>query len=895
MKLRFEKLTSRGNLLGGDGAISKDGTLAAYVSAEREGPQLEVARIETGERLPLSLLPASFSFWGWNFSPDGKYVYYTVEDVNNPTGGSLYRVPVQGGEPERLLVRINTRVSFSPDGKRFVFRRRVSEETRSDLVIANADGSDQRRWISSTSSSDFWDFRWSHDGQRIGYVRYTEDGAGGLWHLAEREVNGGVEQAISNQRRERITSFDWLPDGKQVVFISRDPESGLRQLWQLTLSGRTEYRLSNDANDYSGLSVSDDGDLMTSLIERPSRLFVAPTFVPGKPRQISSGAPSYDSLEWTPDGRILFVVREQGWLDLWVMNNDGSNARRLTAGVGNNTYPTMSPDGRTVVFFSDRDGRFRLWRMDSDGSNPTPLTRAALGRAQVTPDSKEVLFSRQLHEGWSLWRVPLSGGKEEFAGRMGSPAFEVSRDLRSIAFEPEGKEGQRAGVSISAFDRMISGNPGNIGPRAHYFTMHWFQGGNSLAYVVNSHDLELYSPGSGMRRILLQGPDELIFSFAFSPDSKQVVYNSGRVQCDLVLVRPAGARVAGTTPSRPTSSDRKAIASTSIPSPIRGAEVLALYEKGRDRWKQRTLGGLNSGVGFFQEAVRKDPSFSAAWAGLADCYVLLDSYVLGEPSGSYLKAQEAVSEALRLDPNLAEAHTTQGFINYRYKWDWDGANQEFTRAIELNPGYVTARHWYGEFLIASGRFDGGVSHIREALRLEPSSLIINADLGWALYLSGRDDEALLQLQKTLAMDLSFEMTLYYLIDVYEKKRLYTDATRTFQKWLEMYSGAASPASKSASNLEAVLANSGYSGVLRRRIELLKQASQGKESRMERAKVHALLGEKDQAMEWLERAYQDRNADLVFIRVHPAFDKLRDDRRFNSLLRRINAALSLYGV
>jgi TolB-like protein/Flp pilus assembly protein TadD len=308
------------------------------------------------------------------------------------------------------------------------------------------------------------------------------------------------------------------------------------------------------------------------------------------------------------------------------------------------------------------------------------------------------------------------------------------------------------------------------------------------------------------------------------------------------------------------------------------------YLKGRYFWNKRTEEGLKKGIDFFGQALEKDPAYALAYTGLADCYYLLADYRFVPWKEAYPRAKGAATKALELDETLAEAHTSLALIKDRYEWDWPGAEREFKRAIELNPNYATAHHWYSNYLEEMGRHDEAIAEIKRAQQLDPLSLIINAVVGLRFRSARRYDEAIEQLRKTLEMDPNFAMAHFLLGGVYKQKGQYESAIAEYQKGRSASGGSV--------HLLAALGRA-YAAAGKRR-KALKILGELKELSKRRyvsasfvASIYVALGEKDQALEWLEKGYRDRDAAMVGLNWVPTFDPLRSDPRFEDLLRRMN--------
>jgi len=312
-------------------------------------------------------------------------------------------------------------------------------------------------------------------------------------------------------------------------------------------------------------------------------------------------------------------------------------------------------------------------------------------------------------------------------------------------------------------------------------------------------------------------------------------------------------------------------------------EAYEAYLKGRYFWNKRTGDGLKKAIGYFNLAIEKDPNYAEAYSGLADSYALSGDweYAILSPRDASANAKAAATKALALDDSLAEAHTSLAFALDLYDWDWAFADKEYQRAIELNPGYATAHHWYAWHSIVMGRSSEGIFELRKAESLDPLSLIISADLADALCIAHLYDEAVQQSRKTLEMDPNFALAHYQLGQVFEQKHMHNEAIAELQRAIELSGGNAA----FDSNLAYAYAASG------RRDEAIKIAKdletpqrQSSAADANIALIYVGLGDNDQAMIWLYKAYQARFNPSILLR--PAFDPLRSDARFQNLLRRI---------
>jgi serine/threonine protein kinase/TolB-like protein len=314
--------------------------------------------------------------------------------------------------------------------------------------------------------------------------------------------------------------------------------------------------------------------------------------------------------------------------------------------------------------------------------------------------------------------------------------------------------------------------------------------------------------------------------------------------------------------------------------PTQNVEAYQLYMKGRYRWNRRDEESVKKAIEYFNQAIAKDPTYALAYAGVADCYLVLEDHRYMAPSEAIPKAKAAVTRALEIDPNLAEAHAGLGTIK-ESEWDWSGAGKEFKRAIELNPNYATARHWYASHLARLGRLDEAMAEIQKAKELDPLSLIINLNVGIYLIRQRKYDQAIEELRKLTDMDPSYSGAHNFLAEAYRLKKMYRESISERQKVLQLEGDK-----ELAEALQQGYAAAGYRGALQNQIRILEERSKRKYvSPILIADDYVCLGEKERAFVWLEKAYQERASNLGYLK-DPLYDPLRSDPRFQDLLRRV---------
>jgi TolB-like protein/DNA-binding winged helix-turn-helix (wHTH) protein/Flp pilus assembly protein TadD len=328
-----------------------------------------------------------------------------------------------------------------------------------------------------------------------------------------------------------------------------------------------------------------------------------------------------------------------------------------------------------------------------------------------------------------------------------------------------------------------------------------------------------------------------------------------------------------------TAQEQAALKQAKVVSP----EAYESYLKGRYFWNKRTAESLKVALAYFNQAIDEDPKYAPAYAGLADTYALLGDwqYAVMTPREALPKAKAAALKALELDSTLGEAHNSLAFLLDGFDWDLDAGGKEFRRAIELNPGYATAHHWYAWHLSLLGRYDEAIAEMKKAESLDPLSLIINADLAELLVLAHSYDESILQSRKAIEMDPNFALAHNQLAQAYLQKHMYDEAVTELQKAVRLSGGSPTCMANLA---RAYVLSGNRSEAVKLLSELKKRSTPGYSHGSEIAVIYASLGDTDQAMNWLEKGYAERFNPGVLQR--PGFDPLRSDSRFQNLVHRM---------
>ena len=541
------RLTNSGNAI--DSTISPDGKYIVYVLSDRSSQSLWIRQVSTAND-KLIVQPAPVGYFGVTFSPDGNDLYYVIKQ--NLDAGTLYRIPVLGGIPVKISERLDGPVSFSPDGKQFVFVRGNHPTTGSSaLIIANVDGTNERELAIQTFPDRFSPIfftgpSWSPDGKIIAApVATTGVGA----RVNGYSVADSKEQRLSEQSWVFAGRVQWLPDMSGLLLVAGENVASA-QLWIINHPAGTTRRVTNDLSQYRAIGLTQDGKMFTTVqAQGLVNLWTLPDADATKATRLPTGNVSFysssgNNLSWTPDGRIVFVSNEGGDANIWITKPDGNERKQLTANGAANFSPVVSADNRYIVFSVWRDSKKHLWRMNLDGSNPVQLT-SGVGDSfpSITPDSRWVVYTASAAKP-TLWKVSIDGGTPVQIMDHHATMGVVSPDGKFIAYTyPESADvlapPNRLGV-ISMDDgqptRMFSvPATGTV-----LSVIQWANDGKSILYTVTGNNVT-----NIWRQPLDGGPakqatdfkDMLMTGFAWSRDGKQLACTRGNLVRDAVLIR----------------------------------------------------------------------------------------------------------------------------------------------------------------------------------------------------------------------------------------------------------------------------------------------------------------------------------------------------------------------
>ena len=313
-------------------------------------------------------------------------------------------------------------------------------------------------------------------------------------------------------------------------------------------------------------------------------------------------------------------------------------------------------------------------------------------------------------------------------------------------------------------------------------------------------------------------------------------------------------------------------------------EAYRAYLEGRYFWNRRTEEGFHKAIQFFERAISYDSNYALAYAGLADTHALLARYSYVKPDEGFPKAKAAALKAIAIDDQLSEAYTSLAFIARYYDWAWQESDRNYQLAIRFNAGYATAHHWYALGLAMLGKRDESIEEMNRALELDPQSLIIQTNVGWVYYFARRSKESIKQIKKALEMDSTFNLAHLRLGWAYQSEKMTAEAIREFQAAVDLSGNNPEPAAA----LGHAYARAGQTDAAHKILaELTTGHAQGVPQAYDIAGVYIGLGEVSKALEWLERGRASRDPNMAWLNADPRWDPIRNDPRFQGLLRSMN--------
>ena len=545
--VRMTALTTGGKINGedinGQLSISPDGKYVVFAANDaKQQPSLWIRQISTNSLM--RIVPAeNGAYLATTFSPDGELIYYVAVLERNNFVPTLYRVPVLGGAPTKVLDRVLSAVGLSRDGSQVAFVRRNQDDIA--LMVANTDGSGEPRTIAAVKQPmGFSGPSWSPDGKRIASGMF--DGSGiGHSTVVEVPVEGGNPQPIGLEKWARVGRVIWLADNSGLVITAQPEFSSIgTQVWFLPYPNGEARRITNDLNGYGEVSLgltADSGTIATIQQVTASSIWITDSNQSESQQQILKTTLP-ETVAWAPDGKIVYTSRTGENWDIWMANRDGSESKQLTADAFIEQQPSVCGDGRYIVFQSNRSRSRNIWRINIDGSNQKQLTDGNhVDAAPVcSPDGRAVVFMSGRSGTSGIWKVGIDGGAPVQLTKDTGELPAISPDGKTIAFYySDSQSNNQPKLSIIPFEGGERINTVDLPRSVQPIWFAWMPDGRSVAYLDNASGiLNVWSQplDGGAPKQLTTFKSEFLSNFAISRDGKIATYRVSATR-DIVLIK----------------------------------------------------------------------------------------------------------------------------------------------------------------------------------------------------------------------------------------------------------------------------------------------------------------------------------------------------------------------
>jgi Tol biopolymer transport system component/DNA-binding winged helix-turn-helix (wHTH) protein len=534
-----EKLSTNGRVV--HAVISPDGKNAVYVNGKASDKEsLWLRQLDDG--ISTEIIPPSDDVYaGLSFSPDGKYLYFVRRSrLTNETAG-VYRVPILGGIPQKIINDTEGWMSISPDGTRISFVRcpRRDDENCSLWIADAMNGKNEKKLISRPKPMRIGANRISPDGKTIAFAVGQSENAANEFGLAEVDLESGQERELTSEKFFNVRYLEWLPDKSGwLLTASRIPTYNSR-IWQVSARDGSIVPVTKDSETYSVLSMDKAATRIVSTQYKAN--FQLRLFNPENPSQ-SKVLADAGSASFAPDGKIYFSSMMSGRDEIWCINPDGSAQRQLTNDSTDKSLPIVSPDNKSVYFASNRSGAAQVWRMNTDGSNQTQITQQDGGfPLSISPDGEWIYYHHGINR--TLWRVSVNGGNEQMILNKSKGPFTISPDGLQVAFSDRQDE-ERILTIVSLADGQTVKTFHLADRKNRLLNIAWLPDGKSLMYVSATREYENNTlwlqplDEAAPRRVANLGNEELRgFGLSVSPDGKTLAVVQGEWLHDAVLLK----------------------------------------------------------------------------------------------------------------------------------------------------------------------------------------------------------------------------------------------------------------------------------------------------------------------------------------------------------------------
>ncbi len=534
----ISKITSDGNLIGGDASISPNGKYLVYVVRDGENVSVWTRQIVTGISRQISSVMQG-SVWACALTPDEDFIFYIFNSNTDRSKSGLFKISTFGGSSQKIADNTGGSLSIAPDGKRLAVIH-VAGEQEIRIETMNPDGGDLRVAWTDKGDLRIWSIKYSPDGKTLLFSIRKQLSDKTVYYIGEVPVDGGVEKIIMPEQERQIADAVWLPDKKSLLLSVRELNAELRQIWQYFPANAEWKRVTNDNASYRGISLTDDGKtLVASQDSRLTSLWMSPTGTAADLKQVMSGTHYLIDVGWLNNSNIVYSIVENSKEMIGSMTADGSGNRLLTAGDdGIWVFPAPSRDGKHIAFASQRSGRRQIWEIDADGRNPVQLSQfdTDVYDGRLLADGKTSVFLQLATPQKATLILHKKDGQSRELIQNQTKRWAVSPDERSIAVEIIDPQSQKRVAAVLDIES------GQIVKKFDFVSnraLRWTSDGKGLGYDVNE---------GGVGKIVIQpldgGPSitfltlksEEIFSFDWTADGKSFAMIRGNHLTDAVKI-----------------------------------------------------------------------------------------------------------------------------------------------------------------------------------------------------------------------------------------------------------------------------------------------------------------------------------------------------------------------
>ncbi len=528
--LKVQRLTETGK--NRSAAISPDGKYLAYTLDAKGRQGVWLRQLSTGTASEIVSL--SERVLGLAFAHSGQHLYF-IKGL--PPSWALYRVALPlGGVPEKVIEKPEGSFSLSPDDRQVAFVRYSSDDRECALMIADADGSNERALAVHQQPDRFNTPAWSPDGRTIAVAVGPSDSGREQVRIVVFNVADGLEKEVPAGKWFHISRIVWMPDGSGMFIVGNMTIRQRKQIWRVQYPGGEASQLTDGTMSYSDICITADASkAVAPQVSFTSNIWIG---TPGEPQKLKRITHAAADFCWTPDGRIVYSSTAGTNMDLWVMQPDGTEQKQLTAVGERNSGPAITPDGRYIIFTSNRSGALQIWRMDADGINPTQLTSGkGANFPAISPDGHWIFYNNV--DDWSLWKISIEGGESVRLTDRYAIYPSVSPDGKLIACVGKDDNKNRKLLIISSAGGEPMREIGVAPLRLSSYRLKWMPDADALLYAASNPGIvSIYKQsfeGNAPEKMIELKEDD-IFDFGYSPDGRQLATTRGDWQFDIVLL-----------------------------------------------------------------------------------------------------------------------------------------------------------------------------------------------------------------------------------------------------------------------------------------------------------------------------------------------------------------------